>query len=59
VLIQHFVNVLAQSEFLRFPHPAVASAELLALELMLHRHHVDLVLENGQLLGSGDLLGLD
>ena len=58
MLIQHFVNVLAQSELLRFPHPAVASAELLALELMLHRHHVDLVLEVGQLLGSGDLLGL-
>lgn len=56
MLVQHFVNVLAQGELLRFPHPAVASAELLALELMLHRHRVDLVLEVGQLLGSVDLL---
>ena len=58
MLIQHFVNIFAQGELLRFPHPAVASAELLALELVLHRHHIDLVLEMGQLLGGGDLLGL-
>ena len=47
MLVQHLVDVFTQGELLGFPHSAVASAQLLALQLVLDRHRVDLVLQIG------------